>query len=279
MRPAIKRGTVLLGCCLLMMSAGMAAAQTTPTGATVGPQCVATVRTAVTPAGRPVPQQVYTDARTGASFFFTSTGEGAVRLMVKAGELDMDKVIHRDGRSRIVLKAGDDRVSVAVDVTGVDVERRGAGRAQLDVARATEAEWLQVKVLLAGSKALRLFRALASNLDASTLKTPGGAAVVLSDAILGHLDGDVGAVDRLQQQFRAAVRARIRPVRMAAAEEDCWHRYEEQVTHAADDYDNCRHTFYWYDPRQAACAFVWSLQAESAWGQLLACSSIALAVG
>jgi hypothetical protein len=279
MRPAIKRGIGLLTCGLLMMSVGIATAQTAPVGAVV-PQCVAMVKTSATaPDAKAVAPQVHHDARTNTTFFYSLTSDGGVRITASAGDLEVDKVVYPDGRSRIVLGADNDRVSLTIGVGEVNVERRGAGRMQVDVPRATEAEWLQVKVLLAGSKALRRFRALASSLDAPTLKTPSGAAVVLSDAVLGHLDGDVGAVGRLMQQMRAAVQARIRPVRVAVPEEDCWHTYEQQTVHALDDYESCRKMFWFFDPRQEGCLFVWGIQAEAAWVQLISCSGLHLAVG
>ncbi len=278
MRPATTGGIGLLMCGLLMMSVGIAAAQTAPVG-TVVPQCVAMLKTsATTPGVKAVSQQVHHDARTNATFFFSLTSDGGVRMTASAGDLEVEKVVYRDGRSRIVLGADNDQVSVTIDAGVVGVERRAAGRMRLDVGRATEDEWLQVKVLLAGSKALRRFRALASSLDASTLKTPAGAAVVVSDAVLGHLDGDVGAVGRLMQQMRAAVQARIRPVRFTAAEVDCWHNYEQDTMHAMNDYDSCRAMFSWYDARRAACLFVWTVQAEAAWVELISCSGLHLAI-
>jgi len=278
MRPAIKRGIGLLTCGLLMMSVGTATAQMAPGGAMV-PQCVAMLKTSATaPVAKAVAPQVHHDARTNTTFFYSLTSDGGVRITASAGDLEVDKVVYPDGRSRIVLGADNDRVSLTIGVGVVDIERRGAGRMQVDVPRAAEAEWLQAKVLLAGSKALRRFRALASSLDAPTLKTPGGAAVVLSDAVLGHLDGDVGAVGRLLQQMRTAVQARIRPVHFEAPEVDCWHDYETQTLHAMDDYDSCLAMFRWYDPKRAACLFVWTLQAEAAWAELIACSGLHLAV-
>jgi hypothetical protein len=279
MRRAITKGVCLLGtCCLLALSFPVVAGAGTPNGGDI-PRCVAMLKSTTTaPATKAVPFQVYNDGRTHATFFFASTGDGAVQMTVKASELDVEKTVYPDGRSRIVLRAGDDLLAVAVSAGIVEVERSNGHRLRVDVFGAADDEWVQVKVLLAGSKALRLFRALAGSLDPRTSNTPAGAAVALSDAALAQLDGDSAAVGRLVQQMRAARQARIRPVRFAIGEADCWHTYEGEVMHAADDYDSCRHTFSWYDPRQAACAFVWTIQAESAWGELLACSSIGVKI-
>ncbi len=275
MRRAITRGIGLLTCGLLMTSGGIAAAQ--PVG-TLLPQCVANAKTTTTvSAVSGGPQHFQDDARTDASFFFSLAADGGIRVTARAGELEVDKVVYRDGRSVVVLKAGADRVSVAVNVVTVEVER-GDEQRRLDVLKAGDEEWLQVRVMLAGSKALRLFRALASSFDPSTLKTPAGAAVVLSDAVLGYLDGDLGAISRLTRQMRAAVQARIKPVRLTSggqeSEKDCWHTYEGETMHAMDDYDSCMAMFKWYDPRRAACLTVWTLQAEVAWAELISCAGL-----
>jgi len=279
MRPAIKKGPPLLGACALLAASlpFMATAQTGSLNAGFS-RCVATATGAATP--KLMLPQVQHDARTNATFFFSSIGGGAVRMTVTAADLEVEKIVYPGGRSRIVLQAGSDRVSVTIGVGVVNVERRGAGRLQLDIGRATETEWLQAKALLAGSKAVGLLRALADNLDERSLKGAGGAAIVLSDALIGHLDGDVAAVGRLLSKMRASLKARIRPAALSEEEEGgkCWHTYEVAVTHAADDYNACRRMFSWYDPRQAACAFVWSVQAEVAWAELLACSSIPLKI-
>jgi hypothetical protein len=223
--------------------------------------------------------QVHHDEQTGATFFFSLTRDGAMRMTSKAGDLDVEKTVFSDGRSQVVLQAGNDRVIVTIAVGVVDVQR-GSRRLHVDVAHVTDDDWLGVKTLLAGSRALRLFRSLAYSLEPATLRAPAGTAMASSDAILGFLDGDVAAVERLGQRMRAARQARIRTVAFGEdSEKDCYAEYEALVVKAADDYGSCRHTFYWWDlPSQAACVGVWTLQAESAWFQFLSCSAVPLRV-
>lgn len=273
MRPAIKRGAWLLGMgSLLVVSVGISAAAGQV--GVITPQCVALVTPAAAGATNAA-QHPQRDARTNAAFLYSLTRDNAVRVTVNAGGLDVDKTIYPGGRSRIVLRTDNDRVSVGIGVGIVDIERRNGGRVRLDVAQASDDDWLKVRTLLAGSEAMRLFRNLAYNLADSTRKHPGGAAIVLSDAVVGYLDGDVAAIGRFIQQSRPVRQAGIHTVRLGGEEPNpCWDEYQKNVTQAADEYDQCRHSFEWYDPRQALCVFVWTLQAESAWARFLACSGI-----
>lgn len=278
MRPAIKKAAWSLGTCSLLMICypftGPAEAGWTGDA----PQCVAVLKaSSARPTAAPS-LQVHHDAHANATFFFSLARDGASRMTLKAGELDVEKTVYHDGRFQIALQAGEDRMSVVVGLAVLDVAR-GNRHLHIDIGQASDEDWLQVKTLLAGSRALRLFRALAYNLDPATLRKPAGASIVSSDAILGYLDGDLAAVARLGQQMRTARQARIRTVALGEEPEDsCYKKWEAAVVAAADEYDKCRHSFPWYSPAQAGCVLVWTLQAESAWFQFLACSAVPLRI-
>jgi hypothetical protein len=280
MRPGIEKAAWLFGVCTVLVIGNpfISVARAAGPGDDA-PQCVGVFKASMARPSATPSVQVHHDAQTGATFFFSLTRDGATRMTSKAGDLDVEKTVFPDGRSQIVLQAGNDRVIVTIAVAVVDVQR-GSRRLHIDVSHVTDDELLRVKTLLAGSRALRLFRTLAYSLEPATVRAPAGTAMASSDAILGFLDGDVAAVDRLGQRMRAARQARIRTVAFADGEgKDCYAEYEALVVKAADDYDSCRHTFSWWNlPAQAACAGVWSLQAESAWFQFLGCSAVPLRV-
>ena len=276
----IREARLLAGCSLLMLSfTGLRAAEATPTGPTF-PQCVAVMKTS-----SPVsflsrengPAQVAHDARTNATFAFSLTSDGAARMVVKAGELEAEKIVYADGHFRIEARTGNDSVAVAVAAGSIDVERHNH-RTHLDSKLAADDDWLRASELVAGSKALRLFRALAANLDDATLQTPGGAGVVLGDAALGMLGGDVDAAGRLRRQMRAAHQARIRPVALRQGFLDCYRKYGEAVDTAAGEYGWCYAMMWIYDPMGYACSFQWLLEVESAWFQFISCSAFPLRV-
>ena len=53
----------------------------------------------------------------------------------------------------------------------------------------------------------------------------------------------------------------------------CWDTYQRLVVAAANALQSCLASFAVYNPMRNACAFVWTLQVESAWFQFLSCSS------
>ncbi len=274
MRHAIITGRCLLVCVLVLAWGGVGAAQTSNAGVMM-PQCAVTVK----PAAASLPavavrQRVHQDARSGATFFFSSTADGAARMTVIGGELQIEKIVYADGRFRVALQAGDDLVSIA-GMPGIVKVQRGKERGRsLDVGRASEDEWLQTKVVLAGSRAVRLFRALADSLENGTLQTPAGTAVLMTDALLGLLDGDVGAVHRLGERLRAARQAKIRPAALGQAEFlMCYYKFAWAADEALDTYYDCAKNYYNWDPRQLGCSFQWVLMAESAWWQFIGCST------
>jgi hypothetical protein len=224
--------------------------------------------------------QVRIDPATRAAFVYGASRDGGLRVTTTIGELDVRKTVYADGRVEIVLEAGRDRLAVSMAPYSVDVERRGR-RAHVDVGRDEEEDWLNVKEVLAGSRALRLFRGLTAALDPATLETVAGAAMLSGDALLGYLDGDVGAIPRLAEHFIKQRKAKLKPASFEdefVGEKRCYDIYEEETARAAREYNECRRAFNWYSGWQAACAFRWTLQVESAWFQFLACSAIPLRV-
>lgn len=278
MRPAISKGVCVLGVLgVLLVCASRPASAQAPSPDGSAARCVATFTTAgsARPAAPVLPQVQY-DARTNTTFSFSAADDGAVRItMAAADALDVEKIVYPDGHFAMVMQAGDDRVSIRVAEDTLEIAR---GRRSLRVGLSSpeEDDWVKVRAVLFGSRALRLFRSFALDLDETTMATPAGAAVTLSDAVLGYLDGDPGAVNRLDREFRRANRTRVQVVAFGAGPNRCWDSYQSMVVAAADDYHGCRHSFRWYSLRQGSCLLVWSLQAESAWFQFLGCSAVPL---
>ncbi len=278
MGPAIRKGLWVVGvCAVLVLCHQHAAAAGTDKAFSVAPQCAAVLKanTSPRPAGSPQAQH---DPRTNAAFFLSLTADQAVRMTATAQGLSIEKKVYRDGHFQIVLKAGEDVLTVATSRFAVDVTR-GKRQMRVQVAEATENELLQLQTLLAGSRALRSFRTLASSLDPTTLETPAGSSIVLSDAFLGFLNGDVSAVARLRRNIQAAAQAKLRPVAFAlAGGNDCWEKYLQEVMLADKHYWECSNYYRWWDPRQEICGLGWVLETESAWFQFIACSAVPLRV-
>ncbi len=213
--------------------------------------------------------QVHVDPRTQATFFTRFTDDGMAVLDTSVGELAVQKIVGRDGRVQIVARAADETVSLTLAPGTVDL-LRGDRSYHLEFGSASDADFLAVKTLLAGSRAVWLFRILAAGLDPATLKTPAGIGTLLTDAVLGLLDGDVAAVDRLGQYFEKARKGRLR----RAMVEGCYETYEAEVVRAWGSYVDCKMDFAMWNPLRQACTARWMLWAESAWFSFLSCSAM-----
>jgi hypothetical protein len=212
--------------------------------------------------------QSYHDSRAGASFVARFNSERNAALSTRAGELQVEKTVAPDGSFTLVLQTGNDRVTFRVRGGGVAATRGGESM-QVEMGQATDEQLLSLKRLLSGSKALRLHRILAANLDPDTLVTPAGVATLLTDAFLGVLDGDAGAMDRFGQFFARKKQPTLRRVKLQ--ELGCYEEWEAEVIRAWDDYVACKSAFAIWNPIRQACTIRYDVWAESAWFHFLAC--------
>ncbi len=265
----------LAGVAVLLLS--MAVSATAAASGGEVRQCSAVLKagSGVSSPGARVPQ-VGHDARTNSTFALSLTREGAVRVTVKSGDLEVEKLVHADGHFRLTARGAGDSLSLEVEPDSVAVVRHGR-EVRLDPRRAMDDDWQQVTEMLAGSKAMRLLRNLAVNVESATLESPGGQAIIVGDAALGVLSGDVGAVSRVAGQMRAAHQRRLRLSRVSVAPQAdflvCYTKYADAVTEAADQYGSCRAETWWFDFYGYLCSFEWLLKAESIWFQFLGCSA------
>jgi hypothetical protein len=132
-----------------------------------------------------------------------------------------------------------------------------------------------MKGLLASSTAVRAFRTLANALEETGSDAPERMGVRLTGALVGQLDGDLGAVRRLSRELRAKYAG---PERRVALRADCWAIYQAAVVKAASDYEQCLNPFSYWNPMRQACSFVWVVQVEGLWFAYLSCSSFPLSV-
>lgn len=193
--------------------------------------------------------------------------DGSAFVRATMGDLAVTKTIERSGRFRMSLRRGDDAVDIAGDDTGVVVTRNGQSL-RLEGATAGEDELLEVRALLAGSRGVRAYRLLAAGIGPNAERTPAGMALALTDAMIGLLDGDVTAVQRLAERL-GRKRAGMRQIRFAAG---CYETYEGEVTRAWDDYLDCAATYWGVSLWRDACGLRWALWAESAWFSFLTCA-------
>jgi hypothetical protein len=211
----------------------------------------------------------------GSALTVRLASDGTGVLEARVGELEIRKAVQPNGHHVLALQMRNDQVTITANGAVVEV-RRGDEAATLDLFGTTEDAFLQTRKVLAGSRAIRAFRTLVMNLDPASEETPATAALMVSDALVGFLDGDVGAVERLGRRFVEKRAARIRPASLFKGP-GCFEIYEAEVLRAWKDYQDCRDSFAWWNPLKEGCTLRWLLWAESAWFSFLGCSAIPFA--
>jgi len=204
-----------------------------------------------------------------ATFTTTLTVEGTAVLRGRAGDLELRKEVWPDGGARLELASGTERVTVVAALGVIDVIVNGR-KVRLTPSSAGEDDLLRVSALLAGSRVVRKFRLVAADLQKTAGKTPEEVGMVLTDAFVGLLGGDAGAVDRLGQRFRP----RRADLRLAALSTGCYERFEVEVIEAWNDYEACFNEISPWNPMRLGCGARYLLWAESAWFSFLSCSAL-----
>jgi hypothetical protein len=197
------------------------------------------------------------------------TAEGTAVLHGHAGDLEFRKEVWPDGRLRLELVAGADKVTLVAAQGVIEVVCNDRS-ARLTPSTAGEGDLLRMAALLAGSGAVRKFRLLAAGFQANTGKTPEEVGTLLTDALVGLLGGDAGVVDRLGQRFKP----RRPDVRLAALSVSCYERWETDVIRAWGDYEACFNEISPWNPMRLGCGARYLLWAESSWFSFLSCSAL-----
>jgi len=240
----------------------------TPSGAIANPPPGYFTSPNVCPA--PVrPQQAgrgdVTDERTGTHLRLSALPKGAVEVRLTAPEFEFRKSIQPNGDFTLKLAAAQD---VAVLIRTGDRLRvtRNGQTAVVRHAEADEAGLEQAQHVLAGSRAMRTFRALHARLSDATLTSAPGIIVDVTDVQAGVLQGDDGVLERRRARRNGrVVRASL------GGGEPCFDQYEQEVVEAWDVYSDCIWENTWYPGGPSVCAFVWTIKVEGSWFKYLRC--------
>lgn len=218
-----------------------------------------------------------TDAPTGMVLSSDARTPGATMFRAVGRGLEVNKTVAQDGTFALSVGASGDRVLLTGAQGRVTVAR--AGRSiTLAMARSDDKAFQKASVLLAGSPAIRLFRAALGRMAAASLASEPGMALQLADALLRVMQDDaataVAQVRRQVEQSTAGVTTGMRLVRLGAGGPTCFGAWRREVMEAWEEYEGCYHDFSWWSGGREACAFLYILQVESAWFKLLSCSAI-----
>ena len=216
-------------------------------------------------------KQVSGRAELGLTVSVSTTNDGGMLLSATAVDLSFRKVVYADGRYQAQIEQGRDRIAFAGSA-GRLVVTYGSKSLTLS-ADQDDQQPARVRALIVSSPALRQFRRLVAQLEATGDVSPEMLGLRVTGAVVSEIDGDEGAVRRLSRELRAKFSANVKKVRLRAS---CYDAYQDLVVRAAAQMEQCMGQFSVWNPMRQVCAGVWTLQVESAWFSFLSCSAIPL---
>lgn len=219
--------------------------------------------------------QVTRNEKADVTFELRQSADGGAEVSAGSGSLQVTKTVASTGDFRLQLKTDRDMVTIDVSGKGTRVHR---GRAVVDLSRQrpVQARQAEARRLLAESDAVLQYRGLADALIAADDRSPSAMAIIIGDAVLGVLAGDVGATRRTAQFLARVGDRNRRPVGMAI---DCFTLMETRMMEAWNDYGTC-----WISVSsnpfaslyEQMCAYRWVVQVESYWFSFVSCSGLNL---
>ena len=252
----MRKGRVVLAIGMLIVAAASAAAEP-----------VIQMRPARSPRGA---------AELGLTAAISAAADGALVVTAQAGLLTIDKRVYSDGRFEVRLGHGrSDRVVITGEADGVSVAtaRHGAVRLQPGTDGDIEVKGRRARGWLAASAAIERFRQLVDALERDDVRSAEAVSLRATGALVAELFGDPGAARRLGR----ALAARSTEYRVVGQlNNPCWTTYSKQVLQSSYELESCSTSYAAYNPLRAGCAFIWTLQVESAWFQFLGCSAFPL---
>ena len=214
------------------------------------------------------------DDGTGTAMRLSRLRSGALQVDIDGDRLEVRKTLQANGDFDLALRTDGDLLTVVGRDAHLRVSRRGH-TIDLETASLGEGDLDRLQELLAGSTAIRRFRAMRSMLAPSTRRTGPGAAVDIIDMMIGVLKGEAP----MPTPALAGPMVSAMSDGGAEAELDgatCYEAWVGEVVAAWFDYEGCVNSFAWYNPLREVCAFAWVIRVESAWFRLIGCSSFPL---
>lgn len=211
----------------------------------------------------------------GLSADVTIEADGALAVTATAGDLAVRKQVYADGRFVVrIATRGEDRLLISGAANGLRVAYGGEAAVELGANGEGDHDGKarRVRGWLARSEAVQRFRQINEALEQQEALSAEALSLRVTGALLSELLGDPGASQRLSRSITRKLGLRLRKVQ-AGHTTSCWDTYQRLVVSAANSLESCLKSFAVYNPLRQVCAFVWTLQVESAWFQFLSCSS------
>jgi hypothetical protein len=190
--------------------------------------------------------------------------DGSIQVEATGGDLGVRKRVQSDGRYTVDLQTPGDKVTLGVTESSITVTR---GRKTVTLrADAPQGQFDELRKMLADSRAIDLLRSAGAEFEASEEDSAASTPIVLVDALVGSLTGDVGASRRAARTLSRRARAQLRPVGRPTT---CYYQWEQSIIWAYMELEQCFYSGAFFP---MWCNLRWTLQAESAWFSFIACS-------
>jgi hypothetical protein len=190
--------------------------------------------------------------------------DGSIQIEATGGDLGFRKRVQSDGRYTVELETPGDKVTLGVTESSIAVTR---GRKTVTLrADASQGQFDDLRKMLADSRAIDLLRSTGAEFEASGEESAASTPIVLVDALVGSLTGDVGASRRAARTLSKRARAQLRPV---GRPNTCYYQWEQSIIFAYMELEQC---FFSGSFFPMWCNLRWTIQAESAWFGFIACS-------
>jgi len=210
--------------------------------------------------------QVTRNETADITFELRAAEKGGLEVTGTTGDLRIKKTVQ--GNGDFVLELTTPRDTVSLVVNGQETSAtRGRSRVRMPRSNAGATDEGQTRRLLADSDAVLKLRAAAATLIDANDRTPSSMSILMADAVVGMLTGDVGAPRRVARFLGSRGGSGTRPAAMAL---DCFTLMETRMNEAMNDYISC-----WVAVApwiQNWCAYRWVLQVESYWFSFISCS-------
>ncbi len=195
------------------------------------------------------------------------SGNG-VTLIARSGDLEIAKTVQPTGDFVLELSSGQEKVTLNASAQGARVSR-GKTSHMLRRSDTSDETPARVRRMLAESPVVLKYRSLTTRLMEDDDRTHEALALIMSDATIGMLAGDIGAPRRAA---RYLVERHNRGVRHAGLAVDCFTLMETRMVEAWNDYGACYYSTRYNTFYQSICSWRWTTQVESYWFNFLSCT-------
>ena len=237
-------------------------------GALVSVQPVAALGGGAVRGGIRPTAQVTRNERADVTFEVRPSETGGVEVSGRSGDLTITKTVQSTGEFVLEVATGRDKVSIAVTGQGTTVIR-GKNTVRIPRGGASGDNEGKARRLLADSGGVLQLRGLAATLLDADDRSPSSLAVIMADATVGMLTGDVGAPRRTAQFLAHRANGNARPAAMAL---DCFSLMETRMVEAFSDYVGCYDSVYGNPLFTNLCGYRWIVQVESYWFGFISCT-------